>query len=192
MSVRDDRRIDALDRIADHMLAHGIGPSSLRALAAAAGTSDRMLLYYFTDKDDITRSALGLISLRIAAALEAAVPPGSRFAVQTALEVLAPVLRSPDFRPHMRVWFELVSLAMRGEQPFLGIAGQVADFFVDWVTDRLADGEEAARREMAAQLVATLDGLVLLDCVGRHAVADMALSRLTRTLGQDAGWPQPG
>ena len=192
MSLRDDRRKHALDRIADHMLAHGIGPSSLRALAEAAGTSDRMLLYYFADKDDITRSALALICLRIAAALDAAVPSEPRLTAHTALGVLAPVLRSPDFRPHMRVWFELVTLAMRGQQPFLAIAGQVADYFVDWVAARLADGDDAARREMSAHLIATLDGLVLLDCVGRHGVADMALAHLMRTVAQEAGWRTPG
>ncbi len=187
MKRRDARRKAALDRIADHMLAHGIGPSSLRALADTAGTSDRMLLYYFTDKDDITRSALSLICLRIADALEAAVPSGSRYWAPEAMSVLAQVMRAPEFRPHMRVWFELVTLAMRGEEPFLGIAGQVADYFVDWVAARLEGDDASARRAEAAYLVSALDGLVLLDCVGRHEAADMALAHLIETAQRDMG-----
>jgi len=45
MSVRTDRRQAALERMADHLLREGMTGASLRPLAAAAGTSDRMLLY---------------------------------------------------------------------------------------------------------------------------------------------------
>ena len=72
MSVREKRRAAALDRIADHMLAHGLADSSLRALAQTAGTSDRMLLYYFAGKDDILVSALGTIATRLGAILHTA------------------------------------------------------------------------------------------------------------------------
>jgi AcrR family transcriptional regulator len=49
----DDRLSLLLDRLADYVLAHGLTASSLRPLARAAGTSDRMLLYYFADKDAV-------------------------------------------------------------------------------------------------------------------------------------------
>ena len=58
----DDRRDALIDRLADHMLAIGIGASSLRTLAKAAGTSDRMLLYYFRDKDELVAATLERIA----------------------------------------------------------------------------------------------------------------------------------
>ncbi len=63
--IHDSRRAALLDMIADHLLAAGLGKSSLRLLAAACRTSDRMLLYYFADKDSLMVAALQAISLRL-------------------------------------------------------------------------------------------------------------------------------
>ena len=61
MTKPDTRRAAILERIADHILANGLSASSLRPLAKAAGTSDRMLLYYFADKAEIITAALGVV-----------------------------------------------------------------------------------------------------------------------------------
>ena len=145
MSVRDGRRADLLDRVAEHMLAHGMGTATLRTLAQAAGTSDRMLLYYFADKDDIVLSALGLICQRLAQTLETALPP-SKSAPAKALRLLAGAARGPDVRRYMRIWFELATLAARGQEPFLTIAGNIADYFVGWVATRLDVPDGYTRR----------------------------------------------
>ena len=42
-----DARSELLDRIVDEVAQHGIGDRSLRDLAAAVGSSHRMLLYHF-------------------------------------------------------------------------------------------------------------------------------------------------
>src|SRR4051794_29641819 len=41
------RRDQLLDRVTDHVLEHGLIGLTLRPVAAALGTSDRMLLYHF-------------------------------------------------------------------------------------------------------------------------------------------------
>ena len=176
MSIRDDKRASALDRIADHMLEHGLGPSSLRALAAAAGTSDRMLLYYFTDKEDMVVSALQTVTGRLAPMLLQALPESAPpVPAKALLATLAPLLRGPAFRPYMRLWLEMASLAARDVQPFLAVSGQIADAFIMWVGSRLAVEDEATRTAEAASVIALLDGLVLLDCVGRQDSVDAIL-----------------
>jgi AcrR family transcriptional regulator len=163
MTVRETRRAATLDRIADHMLQHGLAPSSLRALAQAAGTSDRMLLYYFADKDDLFTAALHTIFLRIAAVLAEVAPPGPPMPAPALLQDLAAVCRSAALRPFMQVWL------------FRRVAGQIAEFFKTWVEQRLDMADASARSATAARLIATIDGLVLLDCVGCAAHADLAL-----------------
>ena len=175
MGLRESRRAVALETIADHMLEKGLAPSSLRALAAAARTSDRMLLYYFADKDDIIVSALETISLRLARLLLAALPAGPALDFETALTRLAATLRSDAFRPFMRLWVELVTLAAHGEEPFRTVAGQMADGFHAWAASQLDGPDEATRRAAAARLIATVDGLVLLDLVGRPETATLAV-----------------
>ena len=156
------------------MLANGLGVSTLRALAQAAGTSDRMLLYYFADKDDIVVAALGIICRRLGETLEAAMP-ACRHPPDQALGLLAAIARGPDLRPHMRIWLELATLAATGRQPFLGVAGTIADTFVDWVATRLNVADPQARQAEAAHIVALLDGIILLDCVGRASASDLIL-----------------
>ncbi len=75
----------------------------------------------------------------------------------------------------MQLWLELAALAGRGEEPFLTVAGQMADGFLAWIASRMAGADEAARMAAAAQVVALLDGLVVLDAAGRPGIAGLAL-----------------
>jgi len=52
------RREELTEAAADYLLDHGLIGLSLRPLAAALGTSDRMLLYHFADKDDLVATVL--------------------------------------------------------------------------------------------------------------------------------------
>jgi AcrR family transcriptional regulator len=176
MNLREMRREAATDRVADYMLQHGLALSSVRALAHAAGTSDRMLFYYFTDKDDIVVAALQTISARLAAILAAIVPQEPRRSPKVLLTELAAVILGPDLRPYMRLWLEVVIYASRGEQPYLTVAGRIADGFVALVAAMIDHPEEAVRKSKAARLIAILDGAILLDLAGRKSLADLALT----------------
>jgi len=175
MSVREKRRAAALDRIADHMLAHGLADSSLRALAQTAGTSDRMLLYYFAGKDDILVSALGTIATRLGAILHTALGGKCSADPETVLADMAGIIRGAAVRPYMRLWLEVTILSSRGEEPYRSVAGQIADSFVALVASRLAIDNETIRQATASRVIATLDGLVVLDLVGREHTATLAL-----------------
>ena len=43
-------KTDMLNQLAQYVLEHGLNDASLRPMAAALGTSDRMLLYHFKTK----------------------------------------------------------------------------------------------------------------------------------------------
>lgn len=175
MTNRDDRRAALLDRMADHLLDHGLDGASLRPLAAAAGTSDRMLLYYFADKEELLAAVLEHVAGRMAASLGQA-GDGPRPYPELLAEVVGSV-RSPAFRPYMHLWIDLAAQAARGREPYRRIAGRIADGFLAWVAQRLRPADEAAREREAALLLATVDGLALLDAVGRKEAADAALGR---------------
>ena len=86
MASARDKRSDLIDKLADHILAEGLLNASLRPLAKAVGTSDRMLLYYFKDKDELIEAVLNRIAARITVILEQSSPPEP-----LPLEVLAPL-----------------------------------------------------------------------------------------------------
>lgn len=173
MGIREDRRQALLDPLADHLLRQGLGGAGLRAMAAAAGTSDRMLLYYFADKDDVLSAVLGHVAERLATLLEAAVPATPRRRFAPLLEEVWAALRRPALQGCMRLWLEVAARSGRGEAPYRAIAADIADHFAAWAAERL-DAPEAERLHQGALLSATVDGLALLGAVGRARLADAA------------------
>jgi len=170
MSIRDSRRAEALGHIARHLLSEGLSGSSLRSLAAAAGVSDRMLLYYFADKNEMLTEALGVLAVQMALALDAAVPAGPKRPFAILLGEIRKAMRDNGLRPYMRLWLEIASRAARAEQPYRNVAGIMADGFAGWISSRL----EAKAVNEAALLLAAVEGLVVLDAAGRANLADEA------------------
>ena len=61
MAKYEDKRQQIIDKACEYLLAHGLASFTLRALGAAVGISDRMLLHYFKDKHDLLSKTLQLV-----------------------------------------------------------------------------------------------------------------------------------
>jgi len=182
MTVRDERREAAIERIADHLLSEGLGAATLRPLAAAVGTSDRMLLYYFADKEELLTATLARIAARMTAQLDAAIPAGPRSPFSVLLEQVWAAMASESLRPFMPLWLELASGAARGLQPHLDISGQIADGFLGWVASRLQPDGDGEPSSLAPLFMASIEGLYLLKAIGRGAVVESAIAELASRL----------
>jgi AcrR family transcriptional regulator len=176
MTIRSDRREAAIERMADHVLAKGLAAATLRPLAAAAGASDRMLLYYFADKDDLLTATLARIAARMIAQLDGAIPVGPRRPFAVLLEQVWAAMASKSLRPFMPLWLELASGAARGLQPHRDVAGEIADGFLAWVAIRLRP--EGGGDPLAPLFLASIEGMYLLKAIGRSAIADSAVIEL--------------
>jgi AcrR family transcriptional regulator len=142
-----------------------LGSASLRQLAAAIGTSDRMLLYYFPDKASLVTSILERVGKRLAGLLEDEVSADRALPPEEMLRVLWITLRKPTFRPYMRLWLELAGYAARDEEPHRAIGAAIAHGFLDWIAARLA----VAARDSAAtasSVLVQIEGMLLLDAFG--------------------------
>lgn len=163
MSIRDTRREKAIERLAGHLLDTGLAETSLRQLAAASGASDRMLLYYFTDKAEVLAAAMARIAAQMTDQLAAAVPEGAALPPSELVMLAAQITAQPDMRRPMCLWVEVIAAAARGEEPFIAIAGQVIGGFRLWLAARLALPASADREAVAGTIIALIDGLVLID-----------------------------
>jgi AcrR family transcriptional regulator len=182
MTIRTDRREAAIERMADHVLSEGLGAATLRPLAAAAGTSDRMLLYYFADKDELLAATLDRIAQRMITELDGAIPvePPRPFAVL--LEQAWTAMASDSLRPFMPLWLDLASGAARGLQPHRAIAGKIADGFLAWATIRLQPESDGRPSLLAPLFLASIEGPYLLKAIGRGVIADSAVVGLVSRL----------
>ncbi len=58
MAKKAAKRAEIIAKLAVHFLSSGLDDTGLRRLAEVAGTSDRMLLYYFENKDELVLCVL--------------------------------------------------------------------------------------------------------------------------------------
>lgn len=102
-----------LDAAIDHLGRHGVGDTSLRAIAEAVGTSHRMLIYHFGSREGLLAEVTREVEARQRAAMTATydegLPPGEAAAAYWEQTVEATLRYGPLF-------FELSAHAMQGKE----------------------------------------------------------------------------
>jgi AcrR family transcriptional regulator len=173
VSKPDTRRAEILERLADHVLTHGLSASSLRPLAKAAGTSDRMLLYYFADKADMMTAILSVIAARIMAAMDARKAPVS-MPVEQLQPIMLEAIVDDEMWPFMRVWLEIASLAANGDAFYAAVGEQLGRGFLSWGAAQIDAPTEAERHDQAARILLMTEGMVVLKSIGLDGEAKAA------------------
>jgi AcrR family transcriptional regulator len=118
----DTKRADIIQRLTAYVLAQGLSASSLRPLAKAAGTSDRMLLYYFKDKAEIITAVLEQISAQLVEMVSAHTA-AELLPLDALHRKLAGIVFEDALWPYMRIWLDVAARAAmaarigRGQAP---------------------------------------------------------------------------
>ena len=137
------RRSELLDLAYAYALTHGLGELSLRPLAAAIGSSPRVLLYLFGSKDGLIRALLAKARAHELAALD-------DLAGHTLVEVAQRVwswLARPGHRALLAVWVEGYARSL--VDPGGPWAGFARDTVTDWMAV-LAKAQPTAMRRTRA------------------------------------------
>ncbi len=174
MAKPNIRRAEIIERLADHVLLHGLSASSLRPLAKAAGTSDRMLLYYFADKAEMMTATLGVIALRMQAAMEARKAP-EPLPLERLQPLLLDIIADDAMWPFMRVWLEIASLAAQGDAFYRAVGEAIGRGFLDWGSSQISAPSDAQRQKDAVKLLVIAEGMTLLKSIGLDVDAKAAL-----------------
>jgi AcrR family transcriptional regulator len=142
-----------------HALDAGIADLSLRQLAAAIGTSHRMLLYHFGSREGLLVAVTQAVEEQQRAAL---LGPGSGIAPQDARQSWER-LSDPKLWPQERLFFELYAYALRGRPGTEGFLDGIVESWVGPVAAALveAGADERTARADARLAVAVVRGLLL-------------------------------
>jgi len=153
-----DRRTELAERATDYALEHGIAGLSLRPLAAALGTSDRMLVYHFGGKDPLVAEVIERSNARSVAVLDS-LPAGRT--PRSAVLALWASWREPVVDRCLRVYAQAAALGLLGQEPYLGAARRANVEWTRAVTAYLErSGVPRGRADRVGELVdATLFGL---------------------------------
>ncbi|MFN8439824.1 MAG: TetR/AcrR family transcriptional regulator [Caldilineaceae bacterium] len=133
----------------------------MRKLAEVAGTSDRMLIYYFETKDALIGQVLQGIASNLAAQLDALLGEDKRSAADLLTELYS-LSSVPQFYATIQFWFEVTGLAARTQEPYAEQATVIAENWLQWIEGKLED----AQRDQALKLFAELEGRFMLKIVG--------------------------
>jgi AcrR family transcriptional regulator len=182
MGLSEARRAEWLNGMAQHVLRHGLAHASLRPLAQAVGTSDRMLIYHFGSKDGVIGALLRHLAAGFVAGLEAALPPGRAVTVQACLAEVVALLRDPGMAGYLRIWLDILAAAAAGSAAHRAAGQDIMAGFATWLEGRLPEGTEGAA-DVAAALLTLIEGVVVMDSAGQGALADRAVAVVGAALG---------
>ena len=165
-----------LRAMAQHVLQNGLSGASLRPLAKAAGTSDRMLIYHFGNKEALIGALLEYLTQEYSDALDDALPTGRADSRGECLYSIAAAIRAPAFAPYQSLWCQIVAEAARGNEIYRASARGITQKLLGWVKDfvPLSDDDAGAT---ARQIVTMVEGTQMLDAIGCSDIADAALAR---------------
>jgi AcrR family transcriptional regulator len=123
------RRDELLQLCYEHVLEHGFGDLSLRPLAAAVGSSPRVLLYLFGSKEDLVREILGRArddEVRLLAG-----QPAAYRDLRAAARATWRWLVDPAHRRLLVLWLEVYARSLTEPAgPWAGFAAQTVE---DWL-----------------------------------------------------------
>jgi len=189
------RRASLLAGAAAHLEAHGLAGFSLRPVAAALGTSPRVLLYHFGSKDRLLAEALADIVDRFGSPADADAN-GDRRSVPERARLVWRRLTAPEARDLLRLYVETSTAALREPERYEPFLKQVVHGLPARVAAALeADGLSAEQAsDDATDLVALHQGLVVdLLATGDRARVDAAHERAVGRLEDElrrAGRPR--
>jgi AcrR family transcriptional regulator len=179
-----DARAALLRAAIGHLAEHGLGGATLRSIAAAIGTSHRMLIYHFGSRDGLLLAIVRSVEEEQRASLvELAADPGTSPAdlARRMWERVA----DPRLHPHERLFFELYGRALQGDPGAAPMLEWVVPAAVEQVAALLVErGLPAEEARATARLgIATVRGLLLdLLSTGDRAAVDAAHELYVRRL----------
>jgi AcrR family transcriptional regulator len=172
------RRRQLLEALFEEFARGGIGDRSLRDVAAAVGTSHRMLLHHFGSRDDLIIAIVEEAERRqMALVPELPMDPADGFAAMWA------DLRRPELRHLERLFFECYARAAQGEKPFTRMVPGAVDGWlqeVEAATAGVAYDGAMARLGLAVTRGLLLDLVATEDEAGVDAAAQAFVQLLRR------------
>lgn len=154
------KRDDLIERATDWAWRHGLASLSLRPLAAALGTSDRMLLYHLGSKEQLIVEIIRCSAVRSSEELRTLKPSASPH--QAVLDQWR--LRTTERQAQCdRLYVEASSLGLFGQEPYASEVAAMNEVWLDAVQQHLVGSgvPEARSREIAELVDAAFMGFEL-------------------------------
>jgi AcrR family transcriptional regulator len=169
-----------LDAAVEYVLENGLSELSLRELAAAIGTSHRMLIYHFGSKEGLLVAIIRSVEAAQRDFFTQLIRAQPDLRPGEGIRLMWRHFTEKRFAPHERLFFEMYAQALQKRPGTAGLLDDIVDAWVEPVAAYAIDrgvAPEIARAD-ARLGVAVMRGL-LLDLLATHnrAAVEAALER---------------
>jgi AcrR family transcriptional regulator len=166
-----------LEAVVEHLGERGLGDTSLRGLAAAVGTSHRMLLYHFGSRRELLVEVTRAVERRQREAFAALLADPSASPVEV-MWAMYHRIADEALWPQERLFFELYARALQGGPDAAGLLPEVVEAWLaplGALVERLGLPPDQARAEARLALAAARGLLLDLLGTGDRAAVDAAM-----------------
>ena len=173
-----------MTRVTEDVQVNGLADFSLRRAARAAGTTHKVLLYYFDDADDLLAQAVAeLRARRIRGGLAAAASDQPGGSLVERVRALWPVLIGAEDAPLEQA----MGLAMYDPRRYARLAAGASEDYLSALREMCpAEWTEHRKQEVAELILAVLRGLLLARRTsGNDHHPDAGLAALERALARE-------
>lgn len=151
----------------------GLAALTYGAVARRLGTSDRMVVYYFRNKTELSTAVLGELGRKLKDAV-ASTMDERPVTFEVLLARTWPVLATPAGDRIFALFFQVVGLASDGSEPYRSAVRALVMEWADWLEPRIVAPAGCTRRAAALAAIARIDGLLLLRRTAGARAANLA------------------
>ena len=179
------RRRELLDAAYRYVLDHGLADLSLRPLAAAIGSSPRVLLFLFGSKDGLVAALLARARAGELAVLERVRHAGATGGPSAATEAIWAWLAAPEHRALLTLWLEAYARALvERDGAWAGFAARTVREWLGLLAELGPQDDDADRTLLLAVLRGCLLDLLATGDIDRTGAA---VQRYLRLVGPTSG-----
>ena len=173
----------------DHIATRGVSDLSLRELAAAVGTSHRMLIHHFGGREGLLVEVVREVEQRQREAL-ADVVPDPTWPLATKMRAWWRHISDPKLWPNERLFFELYGQALQGRPGTTPLLDGIVDAWLEpgaeiLAAHGIADPHPHARLGIAVTRGLLLDLLATHDKEGVDAAMEAHIALLERAVTRE-------
>jgi AcrR family transcriptional regulator len=171
----------------EHVAEHGVGNLSLRGLAAALGTSHRMLIYHFGSREGLLIEVIRAVEAQQRGALAQMLLDEEAPPAETMRRMWRRVA-DPALWPNERLFFEVYAQALQGGPHAEPLLDGIVDLWVEPLARlAVARGEDEARARAEARLGVAVTRGLLLDLLATRdrAAVDAAMERYIEAMAPE-------
>lgn len=141
-----DRKEELLEQVVEHVLKQGLIGLTLRPLAAAIGTSDRMLIYHFGGRDELVAAVVARANELSVAAVGALEPAED---VRAGVEALWRAYRADPLHGCLHIYLQAAATGLIGMEPYRSVVRETNELWYaalrDYITVCGAPPDRAGR-----------------------------------------------